>query len=124
MAKKMRALNFEGLVGLDEGRVAKLLLLHLDRVSQDIYNRPHEMGEREIILSLKFKPKKTINNEPSERVNCTIDCKTKTPIWRTSEYDMRLMKVPRGNGGTQYGFEFSDAYADNMDANPLPFDEE
>lgn len=122
MSKELLQLDFAGLMELDERKVARLLLLHLNHVAQDIYNRPHEMGKRKVLLEITFAPKKSINNEPTDRVNCSIDCKTKTPIWRTNEYDMRLSKKALGNGSTQFGFQFSNAFADNLDANPLPFE--
>ena len=118
---KLLQLDFGGLMQLDERKVARLLMLHLNHVAQDIDNRPHEMGDRKIILELTFKPKKTINNEPTDRVNCSINCKTKTPIWQTDDYDMRITRAPRANGQTQFGFAFSEAFAENASQNPLPF---
>lgn len=100
--------------------VSKLLMLHMNQVAMDIDNRPNEMGDREIKLTLKFRPKKSVNSEPTDRVGCTIDCKTKTPIWQTSEYDMRITRAPRANGQTQFGFAFSEDFAENASQNPLP----
>lgn len=36
---------------------------------------------------------------------------------------MRLSKKTLGNGHTQFGFLFSNAFADNADQNPLPYEE-
>jgi hypothetical protein len=124
MPVELMQLDFAGLMQLDERKVARLLLMHLDRVAKDIDDRPHEMEKRKIILELTFSPKKSINNEPTERVNVSIDAKTKTPVYRTSEYDMRITRRPRQNGQTQFGFGFSEAFATNADQNPLPFSEQ
>ena len=112
-------LDFAGLMQLDETKVAKLLMLHLNHIAQDIDNRPHEMGKRKLILELTFEPKKSVMSDTTDRVACSIDCKTKTPVWRTNEYDMRITRSRRPNGSTQFGFQFNEHFAENADQNSL-----
>lgn len=114
MAHELIALDFAGLMKLDEQKVARLLLLHLNHIAQDIDNRPHERGKRKLILEITFEPKISVTGEATDRVKTSIDCKTKTPVWRTNEYDMRITRKKRANGQTQFGFGFGE-FADNAD---------
>ena len=102
-------LNFANLDQLDNGRIGQLLLLHLNRASQDCQNRPACTDKRTISIKFDLVPV----SDPEgycESIGLTIKAETKIPTYKSKVYEMKP---------TTNGLAFNSDFPDALDQNPL-----
>ena len=103
-------LSFESLADLDEGRINKLLLHHLQRIAHDCLSRPADKTARKVILEFAAKPILDPDDGSCEAVKFEIEARSKVPVYRSRQYEMRV---------TNKGFLFNRDFPDAVDQQPL-----
>jgi hypothetical protein len=96
-------LDFTNLAKLDNGRVDRLLRFHLQRIAQDCLSRPGDANNRKVTLEFSVKPMCSPDGE-CEGVHVEIEAKSKTPVYRTKKYEMRV-----SNSGLLFNADFPDS---------------
>lgn len=99
-------LNFENLVELDEGRINRLLMRHIQRISQDCMDRPTDKTKRKVILEFTAEPVYDPDTRECESVKVEIECKSKVPVFRSKTFQMRVTKA---------GLRFNPDFPDQLD---------
>jgi hypothetical protein len=96
-------LDFTNLAGIDDGRINRLLAMHLARVAQDCIDRPGDKTKRQVCLTFTVEPV-VADDGQAETSRIEIECKSKVPVYRSRPYEMRLTK-----GGFKFNRDFPDA---------------
>ena len=107
-------LDFTNLAELDEGRMNKLLSVHLQRIAHDLIGRPSDKSARKVSLEFTAKP---LVDEDGNCTTCTleIECKSKVPTYRSKPYQMSVGRA---------GFSFNKDFPDALDQPSLYADRE
>lgn len=103
-------LNFSNLEFLDQGKVSKLLLIAMQRVSQDCRNRPADKRPRVVTIKFSVTPRMNEMLE-CDAVYVDIKAETKVPTYQTESLPMKL---------TRNGLVFNRDFPDEIDARRLP----
>lgn len=111
MAKtQIVALDFNNLAFLDDGRINKLLLYHLQRAAQDLINRPGDKTARKVNLEFTIKPILDVDTGECDGSTIEIEAKSKMPVHRSKPYQMLV---------NNKGFTFNRDFPDSADQAPL-----
>lgn len=115
-ARSVVPLDFEHLNLLDEGRINKLLLYHLQRAAQDLQARPGDKTARKVTLEFSVKPILDGLTGECDGAFIEIEAKSKVPVHRSKPYQMHV---------SARGFAFNPDFPSELDQAALfPPDEE
>lgn len=102
-------LDFDSLAKLDEGRINKLLVMHIQRLTADCRDRPGDKHPRKLTIDISLTP--IISPElECESVSVEIEAKSKIPAYRSKKYEMKPSKA---------GLEFNQDFPEELDQQPL-----
>jgi hypothetical protein len=102
-------LDFTNLAHLDEGRINKVLLLHLQRTAGDCIARPGDKTKRKVSLEFTIEPIIDETGDCAE-ARIEVECKSKVPVHRSKPYSMRV---------SNRGFAFNADFPDSIDQQAL-----
>lgn len=109
MTTKLVPLDFEHLATLDDGRIDRLLRMHVARAAQDCMDRPGDKSKRVVSLSIAVEPVVSDDGQ-CESTRVEIECKSKVPVFRSRPYEMHCTKA---------GLRFNQDFPEELDQQPL-----
>lgn len=109
MAVQIVPLEFASLAELDDGRIQRLLRMHLARIAQDCMDRPGDKTKRKVSIEFIIEPQINQQGECDD-ARVTVECKSKLPVYRSKPYEMRV---------TKGGLLFNQDFPDSIDQPPL-----
>lgn len=89
MAVQTVDVDFRALHELEGGRYATLLRHHLANLARDCMDRPGDDKERVLTIQFRMKPEMDEDTRDCEKVNMTIEMKSKVPVFRTKKFQLR-----------------------------------
>jgi hypothetical protein len=97
----VQALTLETIAGLDMGKVAETMAMHLGRAAADCEDRPHDASPRKVILAITLSP--SVDPEGHmEDVKAQFFVESKVPSHRTKVYSMGVRRTPGRGVGLVY----------------------
>lgn len=103
-------LDFTNLAHLDEGRINKVLAMHLSRIAGDCINRPGDKTKRKVSLEFTVTPIIEPDTGDCTEAKIEVECKSKVPVHKSKPYAMRV---------SNRGFSFNADFPDSIDQKPL-----
>jgi len=102
-------LSFSSLSELDDGRIDRLMMMHIRRIAADCMDRPGDKNKRKVTLDFHVEP--VIDDDGQcEYTKVQIECRSKVPTYRSKPYEMRVSKA---------GLLFNQDFPDSLDQPPL-----
>ena len=102
-------LSLGNLESMDGGKIARLVKVNLQRLSQDCINRPNDDTPRRLSVEFEFIPLADETGE-CDSATCKILVKSKVPTYKSKKYEVRV---------GQRGFAFDADFPDSIDQAPL-----
>jgi hypothetical protein len=109
MSLQIVPLEFTSLAEIDDGRIQKLLRMHLQRIAQDCMDRPGDKTKRKVTIEFIIDPIVSPEGHCDD-ARVTIECKSKVPTYRTKPYEMRV---------NTRGFAFNEDFPDQVDQSSI-----
>lgn len=82
-------MTFETLHDLEGGKYAALLRNHLANLARDCIDRPMDDKERTLTIQFRMKPVLDPETRDCERVDMSLEMKSKVPVFRTKKFQLR-----------------------------------
>lgn len=109
MGRNLIQLSFDGLSKLDDERVSKVLLFHLQRIAQDCIARPGDKTKRRVLMEFQARPQ--IGDDGScESAHIQIEIRSKVPTHRSKPYEMQVGRE---------GFKFNQDFPEDLESQSL-----
>lgn len=103
-------LDFGNLAHLDDGRINKVLLYHLQRCAIDLINRPADTTKRKVTMEFTIAPLLDVDTGECESAKIEVEVKSRVPVHRSKPYEMQVDRK---------GFRFNCDFPDSLDQAPL-----
>lgn len=107
--RTLMELSFDGLAKLDDEKVSKMLLFHLQRIAQDCVARPGEKAKRKVTLEFLATPL-IADDGGCESAHITVEVKSKIPTHHSKPYEMEV---------NNKGFRFNEDFPQELDSQSL-----